>query len=109
MTDTERRLAADRAVRRDAKRNAKQGLRQIRKDLKARSVPARIVDKAKDEATEAMASGLEIASESKGLVAAVAAGIGLWWFRAKLLGNKRKDAVHADRGTVDHPRTADEE
>lgn len=85
MSEVERRFVEDRRVRTDAKANFDAGLGQVKADLGARSVPGRIADKAKNEATEAMATGLDVASESKGIIAAVVAGIGLWVFRAPLL------------------------
>lgn len=85
MSELERRFAEDRRVRGDARANFDAGLNQVKADLGARSVPGRIADKARHEATEAMATGLEVASESKGIIAAVLAGIGLWVFRAPVL------------------------
>lgn len=85
MKDAERRIIEDRRTRKDAHANFAAGLTQVKSDLGARSVPARITDKARQEATEAMANGLEIAAESKGIIAAVLTGIGLWFFRVPLL------------------------
>lgn len=89
MSEIERRLAEDRRVRGAARANFDAGLSQVKADLGARSVPGRVADKARNEATQAMATGLEVASESKGIIAAVLAGIGLWLFRAPLLRHFR--------------------
>lgn len=85
MSELERRFVEDRRVRGAARANFDAGVDQVKADLGARSVPGRIADKARHEATDAMATGLEMASESKGIIAAVVAGIGLWLFRAPLL------------------------
>lgn len=99
MTEAERRLADDRATRRAAKANMKSGVAQVKRDLAARSVPGRVVDTVKGKTTEALADGIEIAVESKGIIAAVAGGIGLWVFRdriARMLGMGEKAPVQAD-------------
>lgn len=99
MSEAERRLAEDRATRRAARANYTAGMTQVRQDLAARSVPGRVVDTIKAETTEALATGLEVAAENKGIVAAVAGGIGLWLFRgrvARLFGRGKKPAVKAD-------------
>ncbi|MFM5884634.1 MAG: hypothetical protein ACKOQ3_04780 [Novosphingobium sp.] len=89
MTDPADRLVEDRRMREAAKANFTAGIAQVKADLGARSVPARVAAKAKGEAAEAMATGLEIAAESKGIIAAVAAAIGLWLLRAPLLRQVR--------------------
>lgn len=107
MSDPATQLAEDRRMREAAKANFSAGIAQVKADLGARSVPARVVAKAKDEATDALATGLEIAEESKGIIAGVAGAILLWLFRApllrkiKALGNKRRAArVQADNGNA---------
>lgn len=85
MTELEKRLREDRQVRNAAKGNFEAGLTQVKTDLGARGIAGRMTDSAKQKAGGALATGFDIASESKGIIAAVAAGIGLWTFRAPLL------------------------
>ncbi|MFC0589305.1 hypothetical protein ACFFF7_07760 [Novosphingobium aquiterrae] len=108
MTDPADQLAEDRRMREAAKANFTAGIAQVKADLGARSVPARVIAKAKDEAVETMATGLEIAEESKGIVAGVVAAVLLWLFRAPLLRkiqafrNKRRAArVQAGNDSAD--------
>lgn len=85
MSNAEDRLLDDRRTRKAARAVFDAGLSQVKSDLGARSIPGRIADKARHEATEAVATGLEVASESKGIIAAVIGAIGLWTFRAPVL------------------------
>lgn len=104
MTEAERRLAEDRATRHAAQSNLKSGVAQVKRDLSARSVPGRVVDTIKGRTTEVLADGIEIAAESKGIVAAVAGGIGLWLFRdriARMLGFGQKAPVQTDDDSAD--------
>ncbi|MBS0482707.1 MAG: hypothetical protein JSR96_11265 [Proteobacteria bacterium] len=85
MSPGERRFVEDRETRQAAWSVVESGVAQVRADLDARSIPGRIADQAKDEVTEAVATGMEIASESKGIIAAVLGLSALWLFRAPLL------------------------
>jgi hypothetical protein len=49
-------------------------------------VPDRIKAKATDEAVGAIEQGLDVAKESKGIIAVTAGALALWFFRAPLLG-----------------------
>lgn len=112
MSDAERRLAEDRATRRAAKANLDAGVSQVKQDLQARSVPGRMIDRIKEEATETLVTGMEIAADNKPIVAAVAGGIGLWAMRGRigrLFGFGRKARVQADDGNdVSHAEPADD-
>lgn len=79
------RIREDRANRSAARGLFDANLQQVRADLEARGVGGRIADKAKSEVTEAMAQGLEIAAESKGVIAGTVAALALWFFRAPLI------------------------
>lgn len=99
----EDRFIEDRQIRNEARAVFDAELQQVKADLKARSIPGRVVDSAKHEASEAIATGLEVANESKGIIAAIAAAIGLWVFRAPLLGwfgslgsGDKQSAIHPD-------------
>ena len=85
MSGTEDRLREDRANRQAARALFDTNLGQVQADLKARGIGGRVADKAKEEVSEAVAQGLEIASESKGVIAATLAALALWFFRAPLL------------------------
>lgn len=89
MTEAERRLAADRATRNAARGVFDAELAQVKADLAARSIPGRVKDKADREVREAIATGLDVASESKGIIAGVLAALALWFFRAPLIAFAR--------------------
>ena len=71
----EQRIREDRANRDAARSLFDANLKQLRADLEARGVGGRIADKAKAETTEALAQGLEIAAESKGVIAGTLAAL----------------------------------
>jgi len=102
MNDAERRLTEDRSARNAARGLFDTRLGQVKADLAARSVPARIKARATDEAAKAVEQGVAIARESKGIIAGTAAALALWFFREPLLNwGKRlvtggKDAVQTD-------------
>ena len=85
MNELERQIGEDRANRNAARSLFDANLRQVRGDLAARGVGGRIADTAKKEATEAMAKGLEVAAESKGIIAGSLAALALWFFREPLI------------------------
>lgn len=85
MSELELRIVDDRANRDAARALFDAKLTQVRTDLAARGVGGRIADTAKHEATEAMAKGLEIAAESKGIIAGTLAALALWFFRGPLI------------------------
>lgn len=85
MNEAERRLAEDRALRQSAKGLFDTRLGQVRADLSARSVPARVKAKAQDQAFDALDKGIDIAKESKGVIAATVGALALWAFRKPLL------------------------
>ena len=84
MTKTESRLVGDRASRTAARGLFDRRLRQIKADLSARGIGGRIKDKALHKGEDALAEGLEIAREHRGMVAATGAALALWFFRKPL-------------------------
>lgn len=84
MSEAEQRLLADRGNRNAARGLFDQRLARIKADLASRSVPARVKDRIQEEVFDALDRGIEVAKESKGIMAAVAAAIGLWFFRQPL-------------------------
>lgn len=93
MNEAESRLASDRSNRGTARGLFGARLTQVKADLAARSVPARIKAKATDEAMTAIEQGLVVARESKGIIAVTAGALALWLFRAPLLGLFAKGVV----------------
>ncbi|MDE2436869.1 MAG: hypothetical protein KGM49_11475 [Sphingomonadales bacterium] len=100
MKAPDRRLIEDRETRRAARAVFDHGVRQVRTDLDARSVPGRIVDTAKAEATDALATGIAVARESKGIIATVMSGLLIWGFRAPLLRLARRLVSHDEPADV---------
>jgi len=106
MNEAESRLAEDRANRKAARRLFDSRLTQVKADLAARGVPGRIKAKATDEVAKAIEQGVEVAKESKGIIAGTVAALALWLFREPVLAwGKRliagkQDAVQ-DSDTID--------
>jgi hypothetical protein len=59
---------------------------QIRNDIEARSVSGRIADKVTDDARHAVDQALEVAGESKWVIAGTAGALLLWFLRNPLIG-----------------------
>lgn len=85
MSEAEERLAQHRNLRGTARGLFDTRLAQVKADLAARSVGGRIKAKAKDEAFKAFDTGIDVAKESKGVIAATTGAILVWVFRAPLL------------------------
>lgn len=78
-------LSAKRDARDAARGRLETGLGQVRKDLDARSVGGRIVSRANKELRAAAAEAVEIAKDSKGVIAATAGVLTVWLLREPLL------------------------
>lgn len=85
MNEAESRLAEDRRNRSAARGLFDVRLGRVKADLAARPVPARIKRKAQDETLKAIDKGLDIASQSKGVVAATIGALALWVLRKPLI------------------------
>ncbi len=85
MSDPAAQLAEDRALRNEARAQFCANLEQIKGDLEARSIGGRVADKAGKEARAALLQGLDIAKESKGIIAGILAALLLWFFRAPII------------------------
>ena len=85
MTDTEQRFIADRDNRNEARGLFDQRLARVKADLSARSVSERVKDRVQEEVFTALDQGIDIAKESKGIIAAVTGAVGLWFFRQPLI------------------------
>jgi hypothetical protein len=107
MSEAESKLAQDRGNRRAARGLFDTRLAQVKTDLAARGVGGRIKAKAQDDAVSAIKQGVDIAKESKGIIAATAGALALWVFRAPLLSAARE---LFGQGTVqdDDDSTADD-
>ncbi len=86
MTDAEQRLVADRGNRNSARGLFDRRLARVKADLSARSVPDRVKDRVQEQVFDALDLGIDVAKESKGIIAVVAGAIGLWFFRQPLIG-----------------------
>lgn len=84
MNEAENRLAEDRANRKAARGLFDSRLAQVKADLAARSVRARIKAKATDEVAKGIEQGVTIAKESKGIIAGTVAALALWFWREPL-------------------------
>lgn len=90
MTKPEQRLRHDRANRRAARGLFDRHLAQVKADLTARGIGARIKAKVADQGKQALAQGLEVAKESKSIIAGTAATLLLWHLRVPLLKRAKK-------------------
>ena len=109
MSKTDQRLSEDRANRRVARRLFDRHLAQVKADFAARGIGARIKAKAADEGKQALAEGLAVAKESKGIIAGTLAALALWYLRMPLLGlakrllNGDQDAVQDQTASAAEP------
>ncbi|MGB7655823.1 MAG: hypothetical protein WBL74_10120 [Novosphingobium sp.] len=85
MSDSESRLAQDRASRAAARGLFDRRLTQVKADLSSRGIGGRIKAKAVQQGEEAVAQGLEIARENRGIIAATGAALALWFLRRPLI------------------------
>ena len=107
MSDTERQLAEDRQTRASARALFDQRLAQVKSDLGARGIAGRIKHGAASKGADAMAQGLDVARENKGVVAATGVALTLWFFRNPLLALLRR-LSGADQHTVQDQPSSDE-
>ena len=84
MNPAEQRLADDRAVRNAARAVHQANVARVKADLGARSVPARVSAKAKHDALELAEEALDVARESKGIIAGGIGALLLWAFRGQV-------------------------
>ncbi len=100
MSKDEDRLQADRETRNAARSLFDSRLTQVKSDLTARSIGGRIADKAKDDARATLTEAVEVARDSKGIIAATAGALALWFFRDTLLA-KLTPLLHRAEDTED--------
>lgn len=100
MNEAEQRLAEDRGNRRAARGLFDRRLAQVKADLSAHSIPGRIKHGAQEKAFDTLDRGIDIAKESKGIIAATAGALLLWAFRRPLLDAARDAWSAWDNNTV---------
>lgn len=81
MSEAEDRFSTDRGNRNAARGLFDTRLARVKADLAARPIPQRIKAKAQDEAFKAADLAIDVAKESKGIIAAGAGALALWAFR----------------------------
>ncbi len=85
MPDIEQQLEEDRRLRNAAREVFDGGVKAVKDDLAARSVGERIKDQAVGQIADAASEAIDVARESKGIIAGTLAALGLWAFRRPLL------------------------
>lgn len=85
MKPDEAGLLADRETRNAARSLFDSRLAQVKSDLSARGIGGRIADKAKDDARATLTEAVAVARDSKGIIAATAGALALWFFRGPLM------------------------
>lgn len=90
MSEGERKLGEDRALRNSARGLFDTRLEQVKADLAARGVGGRIADKAGSEVKAALSEAKAVAADSKGVIAGTVAALGLWLFRKPLAEAARR-------------------
>lgn len=96
------RLSLDEA--RSAREVARDALKtqadQVKADYAARGIPGRVFDSALGEARKTGREAAAIARESKGVIAATVAALGLWTFRRPIIDGARR-AIDALKDKLD--------
>jgi hypothetical protein len=114
MTDAAHRLLEDRATRRQARELVDANFAQVKADLAARGIGGRIADKSVEELKAVAGEALDIARDSKGVIAAAAGALAVWTFRKPLAALTRswigQGAVQDDddRDAAQPTRSTDE-
>ncbi len=85
MNSRARRLHEARAARDSARAAFDSRLDQVKDDLAARSVGGRIADKLGEEVKAALDQALDVAKESKGIIAGTVAALALWSLRNPII------------------------
>ncbi|MEQ1499067.1 MAG: hypothetical protein ABL914_10435 [Novosphingobium sp.] len=109
MNEAERRLGEDRAVRRSARGLFDRRLAQVKADYQARGVPDRIKAKAAAESRKALDTALDVAGESKGIIAGTVAVLLLWFLRNPLFDLARRILGSGPDEVQDRPASAEPE
>lgn len=78
-------VAQARAVRDNARAAFNARLEQVKSDLSARSIGERVAGKIGEEAFDALDYTLDVARDSKGIIAGTLAAVVLWVFRNPII------------------------
>lgn len=81
MSSAERRLAKAREARNAARTAFDNSLAQLRGDTKTQTIAERVTARLGDDARSALHQALDIAGESKGIIAGTVAVLALWFLR----------------------------
>ncbi|MGE3690421.1 MAG: hypothetical protein AB7F98_03460 [Novosphingobium sp.] len=85
MNKAERQLAEARQNRDKARTLFDARLASVRSDLEARGVSGRIADKIGEEARDGFDQALDVAKESRGVIAGTIAALALWFLRHPII------------------------
>lgn len=85
MNDPSRQLAEARSARDAARAAFDARLAQVKEDFSARGVGGRIADRLGDDAKAALDEALDVARESKGIIAGTIAALALWFLRNPII------------------------
>jgi len=86
MSRADKDVAATRHSRRTARGIFERDLARVKNDLEARGPMGRVADSLRQEAREMGEEALEVAKESKGIIAGTIAALGLWLLRKPIIG-----------------------
>lgn len=85
MSKAARQLAEARAARDGARAEYDASLAQLRGDPAHQTIGERVSDRLKDDARAALDQALDVASESKGIIAGTIAALALWFLRHPII------------------------
>ena len=85
MSKAERQLAEARAARDGAKAAFDAQLAQLRGDPEEQTIGERLAERVGDDAKAALHQALDVASESKGIIAGAVAALALWFLRHPII------------------------
>ncbi len=85
MSNAAQQLAKARAARDEARAEYDASLAQLRGDPAQQTIGERVADRLKRDARGALQHSLDVASESKGIIAGTVAALALWFLRHPII------------------------
>ena len=85
MSKAAQQLADARALRDGAKARFDTQLAQLRGDPEEQTIGSRVAERLGDDAKAAMHQAIDVASESKGIIAGTVAALALWFLRHPII------------------------
>ena len=85
MSSDAQQLAQARAARDGARAQFDVSLGQLRGDNEAQTIGARVAERVSDDAKAVVHQALDVASESKGIIAGTVAALALWFLRHPII------------------------